>query len=301
MPCFHPLPAWRGKRLSSTGKRPVAFRLSDGFKDMPLELPCGKCTGCIQDRANEWAMRCEHEAKCWEYNWFITLTYDEVNLPPHGSLVPKDLQDFWKRLRKRYGEGIRYFAVGEYGEQLERPHYHALVFNLEPDDLVRRERVLDGKVVFESPTVSDLWGKGRIQIDAFSPAAAQYVTNYVRKRVAGVGASAHYGMRAPEFQVMSRRPGIGGKFLARFMHDIYPDGYVTRAGGVPRRAPRFYDLTLEKVNARLYRKVKRKRAEAAKLDVDKQGSRLYTLHEVVVERNKFFDAVKGRPYERGDS
>lgn len=298
MPCFHPIPAWKGKRVGASGKRPIAFKFSDGFKDFPVEVPCGKCTGCIQDRANEWALRCEHEAKCHEFNWFLTLTYDESNVPVNGSLELSHLQDFWKRVRKCYGSGVRYFAVGEYGEQLERPHYHALVFNLLPPDLVKRSR-LNGKVVFESESLSRLWANGIIQIDSFSPAAAQYVTNYIRKKVTGRGASSHYGVRAPEFQVMSRRPGIGKFFLARFMHDIYPDGYVTRAGGSPKRAPRFYDLTLEKVNARLYRKMKRKRIEVAKLDVDKHGSRLYTLHEVAVERNKFFDGVKGRPYERG--
>ncbi|AXH72208.1 MAG: replication initiator protein [Microviridae sp.] len=156
---------------------------------------------------------------------------------------------------------------------------------------------MDGKTVFDSREVSDLWGKGRIQIDAFSPAAAQYVTNYVRKKVAGRGAAAHYGVRVPEFQVMSRRPGIGGLFIRKFMRDVYPDGFVTRAGGSKRRAPRFYDLTLEKSDAKMFRKVKRRRKEMAILDVDKKGSRLYTLHEVAVERNKFFDSIKGRPYE----
>lgn len=298
MPCFHPLPAWRARRVGASGKRPIAFRLADGFKDMPVELPCGKCTGCIQDRANEWAMRCEHEAKCWESNWFLTLTYEDAELPEAGSLQVKDLQDFWKRMRKKYS-GVRYFAVGEYGEQLERPHYHALVFNFCPADLVRHERALDGKTVFESREVSDLWGKGRIQLDVFTPAAAQYVTNYVRKKVEGRGASAHYGVRVPEFQVMSRRPGIGAYFVKKFLRDVYPDGYVTRSGGSKRRAPRFYDLTCEKVSARMMRAVKRRRRELAAADVDRKGSRLYTLHEAAVLKNAFFDSVKGRPFEKG--
>ena len=71
MPCYHPVPAWRNKRVNpATGKRGITFRLQDGFTDMPLEVPCGKCVGCVAVRASEWALRCEHEAKCWEFNWF---------------------------------------------------------------------------------------------------------------------------------------------------------------------------------------------------------------------------------------
>lgn len=298
MPCFHPVPAWRSKRVNrETGKRGISFKMVDGFKDFPVEVPCGKCVGCIQARANEWAMRCEHEAKCWDWNWFITLTYEVM--PPDGSLQPKDLQDFWKRLRKRGYEGLRYFACGEYGEAFSRPHYHALVFNWLPVDLRRSERVSDKKVVYESADLQEAWGLGRVQLDAFSPAAAQYVTNYVRKKVLGNDASSHYGSRVREFQTMSRRPGLGKIFLARYLHDIYPDGYVTRPGGSIKRAPRFYDLTLEKVDPRMMRKVRRKRKEMASLDVDNKGSRLYVREEVMERRNEFFDSAKGRPLDSG--
>lgn len=273
----------------------MAFRLADGYVDKPLELPCGRCVGCIQDRANEWALRCEHEAKLWPFNWFLTLTYDDANLPVGGSLVLSDLQNFWKRARIKW-PGLRYFACGEYGEQLGRPHYHALVFNWCPGDLTRRTRV-DGTVLFDSADVVKTWGLGRIQIDSFSPKAAQYVCNYMRKKV-GVGADAHYGGKLPEFQVMSRRPGIGAGFVRKFLSDIYPDGFVTRVGGSKRRAPRFYDLTLEKLDPKMLRRVKRVRAAAAASSPDR-GSRLYVREAVEVARRSFFDQVSGRPFEKG--
>ncbi|AYQ58200.1 putative VP4 [Microviridae sp.] len=298
MPCFHPLPAWKSRRLSDSGKRGITFKLSDAFKDMPVELPCGKCVGCVQARANEWAMRCEHEAKLYKDNWFVTLTYRPESLPDGGSLVPKHLQDFWKRLRKRY-DGVRYFACGEYGENFHRPHYHALLFNFRPSDLVSRERVMDGQRVFDSKELAEIWGHGSIQIAPFSGATAQYVTNYVRKNFSVGGKAVDFGSVVKPFQVMSRRPGIGKKFLAQYLHDIYPAGVVVAPGGGMRRAPRFYDLTLEKSNARLYRQVKRRRKEiATHLGVDKRGSRLYTVEEVVERRQKFYDGIRGRPYEK---
>lgn len=297
MPCYHPLPAWRGRRVNSaTGRRPVAFRLQDGYVDRALELPCGRCVGCVQDRANEWALRCEHEAKTWSSNWFVTLTYDEGWLPPGGSLVLSDLQDFWKRLR-HVAPGFRYFACGEYGENFLRPHYHALVFNFAPPDLSRRVRV-DGRTVFESASLDKCWGRGRTDVQAFSPAAAQYVCNYVRKSFSVSGAKVDFGGRLPPFQVMSRRPGIGGGWISKYLSDVYPDGFVTRPGGVRRRAPRFYDLTCEKVSPKMFRKVKRTRAAAAAANPDATGSRLIVREAVEQSRYSFYDSVKGRAFER---
>lgn len=308
MPCFHPLPAWRGRRTNpATGRRPVAFRLDDGFVDQPLELPCGRCAGCVQDRANEWALRCEHESKLWFSNYFLTFTYDDAHLPPGGSLCLSHLQDFWKRARHLW-PGLRYFACGEYGEQFARPHYHALVFNWKPADLESRTR-MDGERVFSSASTVKCWGHGNVQVDAFSPAAAAYVCNYVRKK-SGVRPS-DYGGRLPEFQVMSRRPGIGGIFARRSFNDFIPDGFVTRRGGARRRIPRFYDLTVEKLGkdtleftgsdkiGRMFRASKRNRAAAAAASTENSGSRLLAREKVVLGGLSFFDQVKGRPFEKG--
>lgn len=169
---------------------------------------------------------------------------------------------------------------------------------------------MDGEFVFSSQSVQQLWGNGNVQIDAFSPAAAQYVCNYVRKRVYQ-GADAHYSGRLPEFQVMSRRPGIGGGFVSQFLSDIYPDGYVTRRGGGRRRAPRFYDLKLAQLSeaegnpygrfTRVLRRVKVRRAEAAANNPDAAGKRLLVREAVEAARYQFYDQVKGRPFEKGQS
>lgn len=64
-------------------------------------LSCGQCRGCRLERSRQDAVRCMHEAKMWEWNSFITLTYDKENLPPGGTLVPRHLELFWKSLRER--------------------------------------------------------------------------------------------------------------------------------------------------------------------------------------------------------
>lgn len=107
---------------------PVGF--ADG-KTHWIPAPCGKCIACRVNRSEEWAGRiqCEYENACEQglQSYFVTLTYNDYNLPENSSLKPKDLQDFLKRLRSRVG-AFRYFACGEYGGKNGRPHYHLCVF-----------------------------------------------------------------------------------------------------------------------------------------------------------------------------
>lgn len=48
------------------------------------------------------------------------------------------------------------------------------------------------------------------------------------------------GMRTPEFNHMSLRPGIGFPWLRKFVDDVYPRGKVV-ARGKEANAPRYYD------------------------------------------------------------
>ena len=86
---------------------------------------CGQCMPCRHLRRKVWAHRIMLEAGQWNENCFMTLTYDDKHLPSDGSLDPKHLTDFIKRLRFHYRDrSIRYFACGEYGDDSWRPHYH---------------------------------------------------------------------------------------------------------------------------------------------------------------------------------
>ena len=82
-----------------------------------LTLPCGQCINCRLNRSQEWAIRCVHEASLHSQNSFITLTYNNDNLPANGSLYYRDVQLFLKRFRKRHPKiKISYYLAGEYGE-----------------------------------------------------------------------------------------------------------------------------------------------------------------------------------------
>ena len=64
-------------------------------------MPCGKCLSCRIAKRSEWAMRMIHELDNFNCAVFVTLTYDEDHLPPHGSLVVSDLQKVLQTIKKR--------------------------------------------------------------------------------------------------------------------------------------------------------------------------------------------------------
>lgn len=237
--------------------------MSEGFPDLPVEVPCGQCIGCRLERSRQWAVRCMHEAQMHRENCFLTLTYAEDPL----TLKKRDFQLFMKRLRKFCGqERIRYLHCGEYGEQLGRPHYHALLFGVDfPDKRPRYQ----GSELFVSATLDRLWGLGMCTIGAVTFESAAYVSRYALKKVTGPGAGAHYAMvdpetgevteRLPEYITMSRRPGIGATWWQRFGAEVEKtDSVVSR--GVECKPPRYYDKLRAEDELR---RAKVKRIEAA--------------------------------------
>lgn len=254
MACYHPLPGWFGRERSTSGKRPVVFRLSEGYKDRPVFVPCGRCIGCQLERSRQWAVRCMHEAGLHDASCFVTLTYSEDKLPYRGSLEPKHFVDFMKRLRSRLGE-VRYFQCGEYGEQLSRPHHHALLFGLRFPDEVRRGKTST------SALLEELWGHGYCVIGDVTFESAAYVARYALKKVVGAHALSHYGGRLPEYCTMSRRPGIGASFVDKYGPEVYRDDSVI-VRGTECKPPRYYDERFARKRPRAMARVKESRLEA---------------------------------------
>ena len=159
MTCYHPIPAWRlsGERDPTTGKWPITFDATKGNPLLPVSIPCGKCVGCLMARSRQWAVRCVLEASLWTKNCFITLTYAPEHLPENGSLVKEHFTLFMKRLRKKYGEGIRFFQCGEYGSKGDRPHYHACLFNFDFPDKQIWKRSESGALLYRSSSLEKLW------------------------------------------------------------------------------------------------------------------------------------------------
>lgn len=235
MPCYYPIHGWRGRtRNPLTGRRPVVFSLSEGVQDQKVTVPCGRCIGCRIDRSRQWAVRCMHEASLYEKNCFITLTYNDEHLPKNGSLKMEDLQKFWKRLRKEFGKGIKYYACGEYGDINERPHYHACIFNLDFNDKYLWS-TSNGINLYRSEILEKIWsdekkiGIGNCIIGDVTFESAAYVARYVFKKWLGKDSEKHpvnwetgeiYENKDAEFTVMSRREAIGKAWFLENKNEV---------------------------------------------------------------------------------
>lgn len=250
MACFFPLKGWRSQSADpSTGKRGIVFRRDKGLEDLPIEVACGQCIGCRIDRSKAWAIRCYHEASMYEDNCFVTLTYDDQHCPIDYSCDYRVFQLFMKRLRKKFGKGIRFFHCGEYGEINGRPHYHALLFNHDFQDKVVWKRNENGDNIYMSADLTELWPFGLSTVQDCNYKTAAYCARYVMKKVNGSRSDEHYTWRdpvtgitykrKPEYCQMSLKPGIGDTWFKQYKSDVFPCDFVI-VEGKKLKVPRFY-------------------------------------------------------------
>jgi len=224
-----------------------------------IAVPCGRCVGCRLERRRNWTIRIMHEARYHDANCMLTLTLDDDNLV-YGRLQPtlvkRDLQLFWKRLRKEIKVDVRYFACGEYGSAGSRPHYHAILFGFDFPDKVIKFRD-NGHDIFVSDTLDSIWGKGVCSIGALTAASAAYVAGYIMDKSLGSESRKYeYLGIEPEFVVMSRKPGIGRKFFEEFSSDIFPGDFVMMEDGRRSKPPRYYDELMKSQNPKVMETIK---------------------------------------------
>lgn len=266
---------YRSRTTNASGKRGITFNINQGFKDQPVEIPCGQCIGCKLERSRQWAMRCVHEASLHENNMFLTLTYNNEKLPKDNSLNKKHFQDFMKRYRKWSPHSkIRYFHCGEYGENFARPHYHAIIFGHEFADKKLHKQNNNGDHLYTSEKLNELWTHGYCLIGNVTFESAAYVARYVTKKITGENALYYYNEidpetgellteRTPEYVTMSRRPGIGKQWFDRFNTDVFPSDEVILRGK-KLKPPKYYSKLHEIADPQTHAKLKRQRIAAAK-------------------------------------
>lgn len=290
MVCFYPIKGFRAAVPNAEGRRPIFFKRTreDG---MPIQLACGQCSGCRLERSRQWAVRCLHESKLYVDNCFITLTYSDSFLPPSRSLILNDFQNFMKRLRKRYGSGIRFFHCGEYGPKLGRPHYHALLFNFDFKDRKVWKSNERGELIYTSKDLEKLWPLGFSTVAALTFDSAAYCARYAMKKITGDMARDHYAYvdpvsgeyydRAPEYCTMSRRPGIGRGHFDKFVSDVYPSDFII-VNGKKARPPRFYDSLYEHLDPLGLEEVKNSRVANAERHADNNTPERLKVREEVL-------------------
>lgn len=281
MPCFKPLNGFRSRFANpDTGKHSIVFSRRESFPpDHPryeeISMPCGQCRFCRLEHSRQMALRCHHEASLYEKNCFLTLTYSDEHLPDRGFLDYEAPVLFMKRLRKRFGDGIRSFGCAEYGEETDRPHYHLCIFNFDFDDkiLLRKyeKKGLDCSL-FVSKTLQEIWPYGHSTVGNLTFESAAYVARYVTKKVTGKNAEAHYEVvcpesgevfrRPPERSIcVSRRPGIGRDWYEKNGKFIRDHDFVILRGKKVRPA-KYYDRLFDVADPDSFEHIKQKRRAA---------------------------------------
>lgn len=258
-----------------------------------MEVACGQCIGCRVDRSKQWALRCTHEAKQHDQNAFITFTYDPEHLPVTGSLRPRDFRNFMKRLRKHiYPNKVRYFQCGEYGEGLQRPHHHAILFGYEFPDRVPYKRNAQGDMIYTSELCDKIWSHGLTFHGSATFKSAGYISRYIMKKRNGDEAQNHYARihpetgeifyLQPEYITMSRRPGIGKEWFDKYVKDTYKDDFVIHDGR-KHMPPTYYDKELERYDSELFHIVKTNRKRNALLTADNATPDRLRVRETVLK------------------
>jgi len=219
---------------------------------------------CRLAYSREWAIRITHESAMHDANCFLTLTYDDAHLPEHGQLIKRDLQLFFKRLRKYTGP-FRYVAAGEYGELRRRPHFHVALFGLDfREDRIEYGEGIRGDKMYVSPLVGKAWGMSSFPfghtIGSLTFESAAYIARYITKRISGKNANplplwsdpdtGEVILPNPEFLLCSK--GIGKSWFREFfMVDVFPHARVITAQGTPAPVPRYYKELLKDVGSDL--------------------------------------------------
>lgn len=299
MGCFHPLTAYKSLTKKDNGKSNISFKKLVGHVSTAIQLPCGQCTGCRLERSRQWAIRCQHETSMHEDNCFITLTYDNKNLPADGSLDKIHYQKFMKRLRKKFpSQKIRFYHCGEYGDQLGRPHYHALLFGFDFKDKTYHKKTKIGDILYTSEILDKLWGKGHCYIGSATFESAAYVARYIMKKINGEQKFDHYNeidestgeiicSLEPEYTTMSRRPGIGKKWWDKYKQDVYPsEEVIIKKGGknIAIPPPKYYENQYEIDNPVQHQQMKQRREKAAKENASENTPERLLVKETIANK-----------------
>lgn len=216
MPCYFPSPVIRETEPNENGKFPVRFAWKGSQLDYDFELPCGKCDGCRKDQYREWGVRMYHESLCHERSCMATLTYAPEHLPEDGKLSLPHLQEFIKRMRHHSTIPLRYYGVGEYGDETERAHYHVAIFG---EDFLGGAYPLNDDGVFGNVVMDRLWKRGNTSLIPLDGAACMYTAGYVSKKP------------VRDFPAkQSRKPPLGYEWAKQHAHTLDYRGDVVIDG-----------------------------------------------------------------------
>lgn len=217
-------------------------------KEGEMKLPCGRCTECISKRAMEWSVRVRHELSLHKENSFITLTYDDKNLPSQKQIDENRsyyFQNFMKRLRKKLKRPLRYMVSHEFGSQTYRLHHHVIIFGYNPQNQKFLKTTNGGSQLFTSDEISKLWQHGFHSIGTANEKTAYYIASYALKGKRHTVTNPTSGelMEVQDSMDVSKRPAIGYEYFIQNYSQIMQTEKIV---------PRYYLKKLQDINPQLH-------------------------------------------------
>lgn len=192
-----------------------------------IQAECGKCPACLTNKRNDLVLRMKNELSDHICSAFVTLTYDDSSLfylnSDHPSLCPDHLTAFLKSLRKVLPYSIRYFGIGEYGPLTFRPHYHLIIFGLQPNDYSK---------------VLKCWKRGIVTCTPVTDSRIGYMANFhiIKNQNLPDYVS---DLCLPEFTRYSTKYGIGTRLSDDYKRYL-KSNLVARNNRALVRLPRIY-------------------------------------------------------------
>lgn len=218
------------------------------------------------------------------------------NTAAANSLITDALMPIGRRHSRPATAGIRFYMGAEYGEKYGRPHFHACLFGIDFADRIFYKTTKAGSRLYTSPTLEKIWRLGYATIGDVTFQSAAYIARYIMKKRTGDNKTGHYEIidldsgeiqtRRKEFNQMSRRPGLGSTWLAKYQTDAYPHGKVILKNSRVN-TPRYYDKQFKRIDALAFKELQRVRAiEAYAHRQDHTDRRLAVQEQVSLARTK---------------
>lgn len=243
---------------------------------------CSQCMSCRINRRRLWTNRLLLESKKHSDACFVTLTY-APEFEPFGNLIKRHYQLFLKSLRRRTKLPLRFFCVGEYGDESWRPHFHLAIFGFPScwnypgyDAQSKYLRARCG--CLPCVTIREVWKKGRTDCATLTKDSSQYIAGYVTKKLTFEDDPRLLG-RNPEFAQMSLRPGIGATAIDEIADVLTTEvgcDWFVKNGDVPEA------LQMGSMKMPLGRYLRSKLRQKMNMDMDevKKSSTLKWVQEV---------------------
>lgn len=249
-------------------------------------IPCTKCMGCRLDYSREWANRGYLEAQMWKHNYFVTLTYNDVELRYikeqwdkdefYATVNRKDMQKFLHDLRQEMSRkkiqtsDIRYMGCAEYGDQGLRPHMHLILFNCQlPTETFYAPRIINDNFYYQNTIIEKCWKKGFSNVSEASWNTIAYTARYITKKIKGKDAKIIYDSLGvePEYLATSRRGGIGKPYYDKYWKEIYEKDQViihNTQGTIATQPPKYFDELYKKDHPREFKRIQERRLKRAR-------------------------------------